>query len=349
MIGQAAIGAIAGWTIGSAQVGRGLVSPLRFYDPVPVRMAVSSVLDAWIVQSRMVRLDIPPHLCAAQYLDSWRYPAGAAGFGLANLRRGVPPPLSGALDNPLAERAEALGRATFWGLAHYGDPDAAVSAALYDASFDHSRDGVWCAAAVAWIVSHTAAASNLSSLLASLAGLLPPDSRFMVALPIVRNWIGQPDGFIHGINACKAAGVRGDAVGTLCAALLASGGGDFGSCVGSATTGDCDRSTAGLVAGVLAALRFGSVPPEWVSPLGEAYIGGTGLRGIDPPQAISDFAEMVIGSHQAIKSSSSPGASIVSVAVAEEPTPQEPAPLASATATDQPTPADPIPLPTVGE
>lgn len=294
LVKRASLAAAVGWTAGLSQEGRGIQAPLRFFDPVPVRMATSPVLDAWVVLARMVRLGTPPHLVAAQYLDHWRYPAGAAGFGLANLGRGVPPPLCGALDNPLSQDASAMGRAAFWGLAYHGQPSLAVSAALYDASFDHDRDGVWCAAAVAWLAAQTSPLCDFRSLVASLAEFLPAESAFSGALSKVLDWLGKPDGFVHGTNA--VAGLKGAAL-TLAASLLASGGPDFGACVGAAVTASGDRATAGLVTGVLAALRFGDVPDDWVSPLGAGYIAGSGLRQIEPPQTLEDFAEMVVGTN----------------------------------------------------
>lgn len=309
---QAALAAVVGWTIGQSQEGRGVISPLRFYDPVPVRMAPSPLLDAWIVLARMVRLETPVHLAAAQYLDHWRYPSGAAGFGLANLNRGVPPPLCGSLDNPLSQDAGALGRAVFWGLTYHGQPSQAVSAALYDASFDHDRDGVWCAAAVAWVVSQTTTQADFRSLVASLAEVLPPKSALAGSISTILSWIGQPDGFVHGTNALSS--LSGASL-TLASALLAASGPDFGACVGAAATTAGDRPTAALVAAVLAAQRLGEVPAEWSAPLGSAYIAGSGLRQIEPPQTLEDFSEMVVGAslHMAPTAISSPA-----------PTPAEP-------------------------
>lgn len=295
-ITNASIGAICGSTAGAAMQGRIAPGSISLYDPIPVRMAASPTLDAWIVASRAIRREIPAPLLAGQYKSHWNHWTGATGFGLANLGRGVPPPLSGKLDNPEFESASALGRAAFWGLAHLGHPNQAAEAAFWDASLDHASNGVWNAVAVAWFIANLDQPRTTAEIFESTVSLLPASSELAKIAPTLRTWWGKKDAVIHGGKVISDHFVSASTQ-TVAEALLAiSSSDEFGKGIGRAVCGAGDREQAGLVAGVIEGVLFPEIAKEWVSPLESNFVAGHELSGIDAPHLLTDFSVMVVGS-----------------------------------------------------
>ncbi len=278
--------------------GRGTFRKLNFYEPIPARMSPSETLEGWLVSSRHLRAGKSPQTIAQSYLQHWDYPVEETAFGLANIARGLTAPLAGSFDNPLTSGSQALGRAVYWGLALHGKPDEAAEFAYYDASIDHAGDGVWAAVAVARMAAIAQPGLTAASLVRAATNALPKESLCVRAIPAVLQGMGVADGPAQVCNTLAGSLQVQDArhaalsLGYALAGLI-HGAGDFGKSVlaTAGCGGASDQST--LVTGALAGLLAGEVPSEWTSPLGNAFVVGIGLKNLDPPSSIADFADLI--------------------------------------------------------
>jgi ADP-ribosylglycohydrolase len=94
---------------------------------------------------------------------------------LENLRNGILPPSSGR-DNPHYFDDGAACRAVPIGIAYAGNPGAAASAAMLDASVTNFEDGVWIAGAIAAALSAACAGEPSDSLIEVALEVLPEGS-----------------------------------------------------------------------------------------------------------------------------------------------------------------------------
>ena len=46
------------------------------------------------------------------------------------------------------------------------------------------------------------------------------------------------------------------------------------------------------MAGAIAAIQS-SIPPEWLTPLGDAFLVGYGIRDLDPPATLTAFSDAI--------------------------------------------------------
>jgi len=136
-----------------------------------------------------------PHLTSDDLATAWLRHLLIAdheyGHALANLHRGLEPPLTGVFDNPFRESLGAMGRADLWGLLAPADPEVAASLARQDALLDHSGTGVEVAVFVAAMVSAAFVEGEPARLLELALRFLPPESRVTRAVKDVSRWHGE--------------------------------------------------------------------------------------------------------------------------------------------------------------
>ena len=141
-------GKSAGVTLGAAQ--RGQLAPGRnnFYSPVPGQPAASVALDfplVWLHTLEETGPDVVPEDLAVAWLEHLDYSQDEFGYAALNLRRGLPPPASGAHSNWFRHATGGVMRADFWAMLAPGAPQIAAAYAYHDAKLDHSEEGVWAA------------------------------------------------------------------------------------------------------------------------------------------------------------------------------------------------------------
>ncbi len=338
----AIMGAIVGNTLGAPLRGRTDYHKLNYYEPIPVRMAPSEALDAWLVWNDHLAKGLAPQLLSKSLLESWTYKTQETAFALANLERGFAAPLSGRLQNPISNGAQALGRTAFWGIALRGDQDRAAEYAYYDASIDHTGDGIACAVALAFAGASANMGVPPTQLVRAAASALPLDSPGLRLLNIAIKSASNGDGPQAARDAILDQIDHQDPYdaslnfGFIVLGLLL-GAGDFGSSVRiTASMGGASDQNAMAVGALMGAT--GTINPEWLDPLGEDYVSGHGLRGIEPSGTVESFVEGIaqVAAARAPK-----------VAVAEQVAPVAEVPEATVTEDVDPTPTDtPSPAPT---
>lgn len=295
----AVLGAIAGWTLGAQCRGRRGWRRLTFYDPIPPRMAQSPALESWLVASAYLRSGNPPELYARALADGWKYPIDECAIGLGQVARGLVGPASGSFNNPVSRASEAIGRAVYWGLALHGLPEEAARRAYFDASADHDSDGTWVPVAVARTVACLAPGKTASDVLRDLTNSLPKESKLRAAIPIVLKFVGNPDGQREAREAVESTLRLADPydaalTGAWLVLGLAFGGGKFEPSV--LATAGCGGAAghATLACGAIAGFLEGSVPLAWTKHLGDTFIAGHGLHGIEPSKSIESFVKTVV-------------------------------------------------------
>lgn len=232
-----------------------------------------------------------PGLTSFDLLSGWLQhivqTGGEHGHAAANFRRGIPPPLSGAFDNPFCESNGALARAELWGLLSPGDAELAVRLARQDAVLDHASAGVEAAIFMAALVSGAFGESDVGRLLEIGLRFVPEKGRVARAVRDVVRWHGELADWRRTremlLRAYASEDVRDSTIALGFAVLsLLDGGGDFVRTV--TTAARCGWSTAcgcGAAGAVVGTISGGAaVPPEWWGIAGDRVSAGAALAGL---------------------------------------------------------------------
>ena len=162
MLRDKAVGCLAGLAVGDAMgdIARDDAYRQRYGIVTNLYDGARSTDDTeFAVLTARVLLDCEGHLTPEHLLESWqkyildqggvRERGGRPLYGaIANLQRGILPPLSGH-DNVLNYDDGAAMRVAPIGIVCAGDPQRAAALAEIDAQISHHADGVWAAQAVA--------------------------------------------------------------------------------------------------------------------------------------------------------------------------------------------------------
>jgi hypothetical protein len=293
---QGVWGAVVGAAIGSPFRGQKTSRRLSFYEPIPVRMEANEALDFWPLWLEHLEAGRGPLLLSHAFRTHAAVLSPELGFGAANLDDGIGAPLSGSLGHPLAEGAQAVGRAPFWGLAFPGQPELAAGWAWADSAIDHAWDGVWMACFAAEITSRLEPGAPLAAILKDSLKRVPPASALHRAMPIVVRAAESPDRARELLPALPAAITLADpshavlAVASALAALLSSQGRfERAVCTAAGCGGPADQ--AAILAGVWAAIWTGGVPKDFTDPLGTRWVAGSTLRSLQPPTTLNTIIE----------------------------------------------------------
>jgi ADP-ribosylglycohydrolase len=220
------------------------------------------------------------------------------GTGKSNLRFGLPPPLSGSVDNAYKNSCGAFIRSEIWACIAPGLPAVAARYAYEDAIVDHGNgEGTYAEVFTAALQSAAFVVGDLRQLVWIALSYLPPECgvaravRTVVALvdagkdwleirdEILRSHRGSaffnltskisPDDIAKGFFD----GVQGyDAPSNIAITVLAllHGGDDFGrvlcTAVNCGEDTDCTAATAGATWGIIHGAK--AIPERWIAPIG---------------------------------------------------------------------------------
>lgn len=261
-------------------------------------MAPSPALDSWIVWAHLQKATSSFPRALEQFHDHWRYYRGETAYGLRNADAELRPPIAGSFENPLHYGSEAIGRAVYWGLAFHGKPDLACERAFLDASIDHAGEGAIAPAAIARMIACAVPGVSVPELIRAGTAILPKDSLCMKVAPIVLKSAGSADGVrIISETLSRTIEVSDPEHAALSFGYvlmgLAEGHGNFerGICVPASCGGATEASC--IAVGALLGLAQGSISEDWAEQIGDAYVAGSGIRNLDPPETIENFVSMV--------------------------------------------------------
>ncbi len=189
---------------------------------------------------------------------------------VANLRRGILPPLSGR-DNVAHYDDGAAMRCAPIGVLCAGDPERAARLAAIDAQISHYADGIWAAQAVAAAVAVAMVDGTTEDVVSTALRQIPEDS-----------WLGRS--MERALQICRASTTVEEAWEPLhsqlwtpshsaaaeaipqALAIVQLTDGDFRRGLFWATNFGRDADTIGAVVGALAGARHGqqAIPPHWI-------------------------------------------------------------------------------------
>lgn len=250
------------------------------------------------------------------------------GTGKANLRAGLVPPMSGAVDNPYKDSCGCFIRSEIWACLAPGNPALAAKYAFEDAIVDHADDGmqgeIFCAA----LQSAAFVESDVQKLIDIALSYIPEDSKvaeavrtavkchaegvpFKKAIATIHDaapgtfgiqGISNKEGELRsremGMTKVGAPGFdAAENVGYVIAGWLY--GEDFGDQIVKANAcgedTDCTCATLGALLGIL--LGASGLPKKWTDPLGDKIatmcIDKTS-RGVWVPETVTELTDRVL-------------------------------------------------------
>lgn len=189
---------------------------------------------------------------------------------VANLQRGLRPPLSG-IDNVLNNDDGAAMRIAPIGVLCAGDPARAAALAGIEAQISHDRDGIWAAQAVAAAVAVAMVDGTTAEILAAACACLPADSwmgrataRALAiteqAATVEQAWMGLHDELWTPLHAVSPEAIP------QALALFKLTDGDFRQGMFWSCNFGRDADTISAVVGALAGARHGraAIPAAWI-------------------------------------------------------------------------------------
>lgn len=297
-------GKAAGVTLGAPLRGSLVPGRLTFYNPPPGQPAASAALDFPLVWLHTLEECLPrvtPEDLAVAWLEHLDYPQDEFGYAALNLRRGLPPPASGAHSNYFRHSTGALIRADLWAMVAPGAPQVAASLAYNDAKLDHCEDGEWAAMFLAALGSAAFFLSDPLTLLTVGLAMIPRTCRTaravkagLAAAQRGAAWLEARETVQHEVgdsNYTDAAQNMGFFTIGLFFGLR-----DFGQSLCAAVNCGYDAEVVGGALGSVLGILYGrsGMPQAWMQPLADVYIPGAGLRDLDIPAALSEVAERTV-------------------------------------------------------
>lgn len=250
------------------------------------------------------------------------------GTGKANLRAGLVPPMSGAVDNDYRNSCGCYIRSEIWACLAPGNPALAAKYAFEDAIVDHADEGMQAEIFCAALQSAAFVESDPYKLIDVALSYVPEDGKFAAAIhaalcakeegvsfreAVARIHNAAPGTF--GVQGCtyaeakKASDAMGFAsvgepgmdapenVGFLIAAWLY--GNDFGERLTLANSAgedtDCTCATLGAILGIIGGVD--GIPEKWKAPIGDKIVTmciNKTWGGVWVPQTCTELADRVL-------------------------------------------------------
>ena len=188
------LGKAIGGTLGAPCEGKKEILNLTFYDPVPAASVPNDDLDlqlVWVHALQTKGLNLTVNDLAEEWLAHITYPFDEYGVAVANLKKGLRPPISGSYNNFFSECMGAPIRSEIWGFISPAQPLAAMEYAFQDAVVDHAGDGVYGEVFLAVIESMAFVESRAGVLLEYGLAAIPPESRVAKAVRDTVSWFKQ--------------------------------------------------------------------------------------------------------------------------------------------------------------
>ena len=209
-----------------------------------------------------------------------------------NLKKGIPAPQSGSIEQNGIILAEQIGGQIFidtWGLINLGDPEKAAKMATAAASVSHDGNGVYGAAFLAACIAAAYTAKSVDEIIDVGLSYIPADSTYAAVVNAVRNfhrenpndWKACMQFLIDNWGYDKYTGVCHIIPNAgVCVLGMLYGAGDFCRTIEIATMcgwdTDCNAGNIGTVLGVYCGLE--GIPAHYRNPMND-FIVLSGISG----------------------------------------------------------------------
>lgn len=288
------LGKNIGGTLGAPVEGRKALLDLVFYP----KLAQSGPLPNDDLDLQLVWLhaleQYGARLTAAhlgqEWVDHVLFPYDEYGYALANLRRGLVPPVSGWFGNPFSHCMGSPIRSEIWAMVAPGIPELAAHYAMQDAVVDHAGgEGVWGEVFFAALESAAFIDDNCQKLIEIGLSQIPADSRVAQAVRATLHW--HAEGLPWQEARARILADFGcdnftDAPQNIAFTILGwLYGADFGDALLTAVNcgydTDCTGATLGAIFGIIGGRR--RLPQRWVDPIGDRVVLSSAIIGMEHP------------------------------------------------------------------
>ena len=298
------LGKAVGGTLGQPWEGcRGPLA-LDYYDPVPTCMIPNDDLDLQVVWACHLAGDwngvVSYKNFAAAWVENVGFPFDEYGVAIRNLKIGIPAPWSGKYDNAFTDGLGGAIRSEIWAVLAPGDPAKAAKMAEMDARVDHDGNGVYAEIFLAVIESLAFVESDIRVLIEKSLAWIPADCTLAASIRDTIAWCDAGKSFDEIFElAIKQYGNDNftDVVmnfSFVIAALLL-GKGDFAKSICLAVNfgqdADCTGATVGSILGII---DPGSIPENWLTPIGRNMVISKEIVGINAPDSLDAFTDLLI-------------------------------------------------------
>lgn len=303
------IGKNIGGTMGGPFEGTKDILDIKGYTTPKGEPLPNDDLDLQLVWLKAVE-DVGPHTLSAddlaEYWIAYIVPNWAEyGIGKSNLRVGLPPVVSGEVNNEYWRNSNgAWIRTEIWACLNPGNPDAAIKYAFKDACIDHGMgEGTYAAVFVAALESAAFFEKDIRRLIDIGLTKIPEDCRMAKAIKLLLdNYDNGVDWVTTRNDLVKQSQDIGwfQAPANVAFAILGIlyGKGDFKqSMITAINCGDDTDCTAATVGSILGIINGKSgIPTDWQEYIGDKIITLSINRAVGPrtPETITELTDRVM-------------------------------------------------------
>ena len=139
----------------------------------------------WLVWMEKYKLSLSSENLSEAWLSVIKYGMDEYGVAIRNLKRGIKPPFSGAVDNYFVDQMGAVIRSEIWACLFPGQPEIAGYFAGQDACVDHCGEGVWAEIFMARLESEAFVNNDLMSVINKALEAIPESSKVTTVVKFV--------------------------------------------------------------------------------------------------------------------------------------------------------------------
>ena len=229
------------------------------------------------------------------------------GIGKANMKRGLPPPMSGDYENDWQHSNGAWIRTEIWATVCPAMPHIAAKYAMEDASVDHgSGEGTFAAAFVAALQSAAFAVSDLKKCIEIGMRAIPEDSRMAKSIRFVLDLYEKGATWYDARNAVQQLNAdigngwfEAPSNVTYAVIGLLWGEGDFKKSMITAINCGDDTDCTGATVGATMGILYGTsgIPKDWSEYIGDDIVTvsiARGNNGKNIPKTCTELTERVV-------------------------------------------------------
>ncbi len=298
------LGKAVGGTLGMPYEGCAGPLDLDFYRPVPETMLPNDDLDLQVLWACLLNEQKHPRVGPEVFIRGWSecvdFPWDEYGACKRNLKNGILPPLTGSFDNWFTNGMGAAIRSEIWACLAPGNPALAAAYAREDACLDHAGEGLWAEVWLAALQSAAFVESDINRVIEIGFEYIPESTSLRAAIEDTRQWF-EASGDWRTVR-CQILERYGhenftnvtENLAFIFLALL-DGAGDFSRSICTAANcgkdTDCTAATVGALLGIM---NPDSIDEEWLRPIGRNLVLSPEITGINPPDTLDKFTDMVL-------------------------------------------------------
>jgi ADP-ribosylglycohydrolase len=293
-----------GGTLGGPVEGHKELMNLTFYPVLEDGPMPNDDLDlqlVWLHAVEQYGARLTSRELGQEWVEHVFFPYDEYGYALANLRRGLKPPVAGWFGNPFTNCMGSPIRSEIWAMLCPGAPATAAWYAYQDAIVDHAGgEGVYGEMFFAALESAAFLHSDRERLLDTGLKVIPPECRTYKAVQDLRKWHAEGKSWTEARDLILEHHGRPnftDAPQNIAFTILGwLYGEDFGDAILKAVNcgydTDCTGATLGAILGIIGGAD--SLPEKWVKPVGNRVAVSPPIKGFPAPADLEELARRTL-------------------------------------------------------